>query len=168
MVDEENEWCEDDPLLRPAIYSLETNYQKDNSNSYLTIRWEGGLSYSSDYLLTDKKVFNRFKNDENDKDAKKNLVFKVYFVNNEWISRNLRETLGKPEYNKQLGDFSRMIRVQGVYNKDDNSKIYCWATKDKECQDSSAKEVRFCSTVIYSSPYQGIVNVCAIMTNYIE
>lgn len=70
------------------------------------------------------------------------------------------------------GRYWRFISWRGLYGKDWSDLHSCKKWLDtqngKTCGDDSAKEYRFCSTVIYSSPYQGIVNICAIMTNFLE
>lgn len=65
-----------------------------------------------------------------------------------------------------LWEYSRVITIQGLFDKTTGQKLTCTDTANSPCKSSSPKELRFCSTVFYTKPYQGIVNVCSIMTNF--
>lgn len=96
--------------------------------------------------------------------------YRLYFVDQKRVDdpnfTKLKKQ-GKIE-NTALWEYWRFIVWDGIYDKEGN-KLNCnKATPNPKCNDNSAKELRFCSTVIYSFPYQGIVNLCAIMTNFLE
>ena len=65
-----------------------------------------------------------------------------------------------------LWEYSRVITIQGLFDKTTGQKLTCTDTASSPCKSSSPKELRFCSTVFYTKPYQGVVNVCSIMTNF--
>lgn len=65
-----------------------------------------------------------------------------------------------------LWEYSRVITIQGLFDKTTGQKLTCTDTANSPCKSSSPKELRFCSTVFYTKPYQGVVNVCSIMTNF--
>ncbi len=70
--------------------------------------------------------------------------------------------------NWTIGDFYRSIRVDGLFSKSDNRALDCPKGNQTNCWDNSAKELRFCSSVFYNKPHQWYVEICAIMTNFIE
>lgn len=96
--------------------------------------------------------------------------YRLHFVDQKRVDASNFTKLkkqGKIE-NTALWEYWRFIVWGEIYDKEGN-KLNCnKITPDPKCNDNSAKELRFCSTVIYSFPYQGIVNLCAIMTNFLE
>ena len=68
--------------------------------------------------------------------------------------------------NTSLWEYSRVITIHGLFDKTTGQKLTCTNTANSPCKSSSPKELRFCSTVFYTKPYQGVVNVCSIMTNF--
>jgi len=75
-------------------------------------------------------------------------------------------------------EFYRYIAVDGLYRKDQNSvtKINCTKWSDNPlalgwttCWSwDIAKELRFCSVVVYTKPKQWRIQICSIMTNFEE
>ena len=65
-----------------------------------------------------------------------------------------------------LWEYSRVITIHGLFDKTTGQKLTCTDTPSSPCKSSSPKELRFCSTVFYTKPYKGVVNVCSIMTNF--
>ena len=71
------------------------------------------------------------------------------------------------EKNTSPWEYSRVITIHGLYDKESKKQLSCtYDHYDKECNSSSPKELRFCSTVFYTKPYQWVVNICSIMTNF--
>ena len=66
----------------------------------------------------------------------------------------------------QYWEYSRVITIHGLFDKTTGEKLTCNATASSPCKSSSPKELRFCSTVFYTKPYQWVVNICSIMTNF--
>lgn len=72
------------------------------------------------------------------------------------------------------GDYFRVITIEGLYPKRSNNPeaadlMTCDKGEDlNSCGSTSPKELRFCSTVIYTQPYQGQVRICALATNFLE
>jgi len=74
------------------------------------------------------------------------------------------------------GEFYRYIAVDGLYRKDKNNitKISCasWAatiwTTESCWSPDIAKELRFCSVVVYTRPKQGRIQICSLLTNFEE
>ena len=66
----------------------------------------------------------------------------------------------------QYWEYSRVITIHGLFDKTTGEKLTCNTTVTSPCKSSSPKELRFCSTVFYTKPYQWVVNICSIMTNF--
>lgn len=66
----------------------------------------------------------------------------------------------------QYWEYSRVITIHGLYDKETGGKLTCNTTASSPCKSSSPKELRFCSTVFYTTPYQWVINICSIMTNF--
>lgn len=66
----------------------------------------------------------------------------------------------------QYWEYFRVITIHGLFDKITGGKLTCNTTATSPCKSSSPKELRFCSTVFYTKPYQWVVNICSIMTNF--
>ena len=66
----------------------------------------------------------------------------------------------------QYWEYFRVITIHGLFDKTTGKKLTCNTTVTSPCKSSSPKELRFCSTVFYTKPYQWVVNICSIMTNF--
>ena len=78
----------------------------------------------------------------------------------------------KKKVSKKLGEFRRLIAVVGLYPKDgdkeDVSLLQCFSWNTWNCGDISPKELRFCSIVWYTQPYEWVVQLCTLMTNFMK
>mgnify|MGYP001678853614 FL=1 len=78
----------------------------------------------------------------------------------------------KQKVSKKLGEYRRLIAIVGLYpkswDKDDISLLQCFSWNTWDCGNSTPKELRFCSVVRYTQPYEGVVQVCSIMTNFLK
>lgn len=122
--------------------------------------------------------------EDNGDNPKNNEQFKLIYFKGKWIPLwmisghergfYLNSPKGNPscwaEYldatKNNLWEYSRVITIQGLFDKTTGQKLTCTDTASSPCKSSSPKELRFCSTVFYTKPYQGVVNVCSIMTNF--
>ena len=122
--------------------------------------------------------------EDNGDNPKNNDQFKLIYFKGKWIPLwmisghergfYLNSPKGNPscwaEYldatKNNLWEYSRVITIQGLFDKTTGQKLTCTDTASTPCKSSSPKELRFCSTVFYTKPYQGVVNVCSIMTNF--
>lgn len=71
-----------------------------------------------------------------------------------------------------LWSYYRAITIGSLQGKED-WELLKWCKNGgstslwgKKCGDSTPKELRFCSKVLYTHPYKGEVQVCSIMTNF--
>lgn len=170
-----NEGCEDDPWI-----TAHTNWvieeQLAQKDRYFSLTWWDGdqplfgqnVKPSDVYTLLDQKD-----------QTPQGTLYRLYLQGGKWIPHNVFEKLNAVEKdrvksNNKQGKFYRAIRVLGLYEKNSNrpdervNNGNCTNWFDNACGSSSAKELRFCSTVFYTHPYQGTVNICAIMTNFLE
>lgn len=177
LVDEGNDGCENDQRFAPGSrYAINTNWSKYFSLKDIT--WSGShstrmqhtanLVRDSQYL---KKQINKIEKDtsSNPNDAHRNYF--VHFVNGEWIDHQSFSKLTNEEQKKEiksLGHYRRFISWWGLYSKIWEKDLSFCQNGLQDCGNSTPKELRFCSTVIYTRPHQGIVNICSIMTNFFE
>lgn len=84
--------------------------------------------------------------------------------NSEWTNNCPFEYI--TQVNTTLWEYSRVITIHGLFDKTTGQKLTCTDTASSPCKSSSPKELRFCSTVFYTKPYKGVVNICSIMTNF--
>ena len=122
--------------------------------------------------------------EDNGDNPKNNDEFKLIYFKGKWIplwmisGHERGYYLNSPKGNhscwaeyldatkNNLWEYSRVITIQGLFDKTTGQKLTCTDTASSPCKSSSPKELRFCSTVFYTKPYQGVVNVCSIMTNF--
>lgn len=112
----------------------------------------------------------------------RNKIINENFLNDDYKLHLLN---GKRYNNKDLDNFTweniavwsyyRYIAVDWLYLKGwttNEKKLTCKKANDISewitCWDKSAKELRFCSIVIYTSPKFWAVQICSIMTNFEE
>ena len=192
MIDEGGDGCENDLWLWQGRYAL-FRTSEWNSNYYMLEQCEGpgvsnsirsnGIEQIANRVKKPEALKNRiqyltdllsYPEDPSDKTNPRNYL--LHSINGERVDHQNFNKLSDSEKQKEevsLGRYRRFITWDWLYNKDyyDNNPtelLGCKGYKEKKCISSDAKEFRFCSTVIYSSPYQGIVNLCAIMTNFVE
>lgn len=171
------QWCEESPWIGKGQRVIQQ--EEGNINLIKDARVQiSSTEERGDYGVRDKHIYGTLenegeKNSEGGQGISENpwKVYQLHNVEGEWIDhenfKNL-DPIKQQTENKKEGNFYRVIRVQGLFSKDDNSELICNNGSDSHCGDSSAKELRFCSTVIYTRPYQGMVNICSIMTNFQE
>ncbi len=177
MIDEGGDGCENDTLFgggsRYAIISTgEPNYYaiKRVSNGADDARaMDESKNLVNNYTKLWQQINNTTKRTQsNNSDPHWN--FRMHFVEGQRIDHDKFLELQKKGKTEALnqGIYRRWIAGWWIHSKKTGTFIKCITEQYPECKDASAKEFRFCSTVIYSSPYQGIVNLCAIMTNFVE
>lgn len=184
MIDEGNPGCEDDAWMLWGFWTLvkgnfgDVFLKKTSSKTFWTAMQEISLLIKNGLTLKEW-IKNHLIPAENDPTNSYNS-HRLYAVDAEWLSHenfiNLPDEL-KAKWNSTLGTYWRFIVIDGVYPKDsinhlDSTYKYCTKGDDLSqgelCWSSAPKELRFCSMVIYSAPYQGAVSICAVMTNYLE
>lgn len=99
----------------------------------------------------------------------------VVFYDGKWLSHAeyIKTDKNTQKLQRHLGSYYRDVLVYGIFPKDagssqDDRWSNCVRWTDHQCGNSSAKELRFCSVVVYSQPYQWIVALCSVMTNFLE
>ena len=99
-----------------------------------------------------------------------NWEYKMHFLSGQRYNNQDLDNFDGEE--KVMWDYRRYIAIDGLYRKSNNKKITCTKANDTNewitCWDDSAKELRFCSVVIYSRPKFWTVAICSIMTNFEE
>lgn len=169
IVDEGGDGCENDAWMSRWHWVLVTTdglrYYLDRQIPYRDQEW---WTYGVWY----PEIYSQMERNHQDKDS--DVRYMLHNINGNRISEQEFNNLSEEEKlleNPSGGNFYRVIRIQGLYPKSENAEstsLY-WCNKwDVTCGNSDPKELRFCSTVIYTHPYQGMVNVCSIMTNFLE
>lgn len=177
MIDEGGDGCENDTLFgggsryaiistgEPNYYAIKRASREDDSSR--------AMNESKNLVKDHKKLQQQIKaitkrTQNNNSDPHWN--FRMHFVEGQRIDHDKFLELQKKGKTEALnqGIYRRWIAGWWIHSKETGTFIKCITEQHPECKDASAKEFRFCSTVIYSSPYQGIVNLCAIMTNFVE
>ena len=101
----------------------------------------------------------------------------TYKLNMTWWNRYNSADENNVPWNDPLGwEFYRYIAVDWLYRKDKNNitKISCanWAAtiagSEKCWTPDIAKELRFCSVVVYTRPKQWRIQICSLITNFEE
>lgn len=110
-------------------------------------------------------------------------LYQLHFVDGQWIDQRAYEAYnaknGKaPQVDASKGKYLRFVRIDGLYPKNDpdpNQCLFCTKGSDRTtiadpalCGGNEAKELRFCSVVMYWKPYRGMVEICSMMTNFLE
>lgn len=99
-----------------------------------------------------------------------NDQFRLYsyswqFLSSQDLSKFSPDEQAKIKANTQQGVYYRVISIHGVFDKETGIELNCNVTPNL-CKSDTAKELRFCSTVFYTQPYQWVVNLCSILTNF--
>ena len=102
-------------------------------------------------------------------------AIRIVYYDGDFISADEYLNLPQVEKNKvsdQIWKYWRNIAIIGLYpknwDKNDLSLLQCFRWNIWQCWDSSPKELRICSIVLYTQPYEGIVQICSIMTNFLK
>lgn len=169
LVDEGNDGCESDQRIYKAHRALESTGTANTPYNF--------LEYHNPFLANSRnnRYWRWWTSIFQDLDTiEANQQLKLHFVNGEWISHKHLKALqdaGTPiNETTAMGNYYRLIRVWGLFGKtaaQTNHELTC-QNGLQDCGNSTPKELRFCSTVIYTRPHQGIVNICSIMTNFFE
>ena len=100
-----------------------------------------------------------------------NEAYKLHFLSGNWYNSWDLDNFSWEE--KAVWEYRRYIAVDWLYRKKDNRKLNCtsqlWNSSGEDgedCANSDAKELRFCSVVVYTRPKFWTVEICAIMTNF--
>jgi len=194
MVDEGNLGCEDDKRFSDIddyiierddekwYYYLAPENGRDVRQEIGNMGYNNGLHYNAHFFESSTRLINRLKlitsivNNPAHPEYAVYFPYKMHFVDGEWVSgRTFRKdpTAVQREV-KQYWTYRRFISIGWLYDKEtlgnDNFWLKCTNGLDNwwKCWDSSPKELRFCSNVYYSEPYQWAVRVCSIMTNFLK
>lgn len=101
-----------------------------------------------------------------------NEAYKLHFLSGNWY--NSWDLDNFPWEQVSVWEYRRYIAVDWLYQKtasdgslNNNKKISCdTSTSNPICTDGTAKELRFCSVVVYTRPKFWTVEICSIMTNF--
>lgn len=111
-----------------------------------------------------KTILDKFQalNDDNNK------AYRLYNISWAWLNHDAYEAAKTAEpalkEDESSGQYWRWIYVEGLYDKTNWETLNC--QNENSCNNDNAKELRFCSTVLYTKPYQGYVNICSLLTNF--
>ena len=180
MVDEGNLGCEDDEWIYPGEWSI---YQKDIQGNkyfstevvythpvyytnpmYLMMQTRKWIDQYEDYF---KKEWVRWRSSVRNDPLSKWWKHYLYFIDWEWKDRE-NFVWDVTKHRSPLGDYWRVISVNWVFDKNTGHLLHCEKWTEWNCWNSSPKEFRFCSIVVYTEPYLWFVNVCSIMTNFLK
>lgn len=184
MTDEGNPGCEDDAWMLWGFWTLVNGnwgdlfLKKTSSKVFWTAMQEISLLVKNGLTLkewmrthlvpAETDVTNSYNN------------HRLYAVGSQRLSHENFMALSnelEAKWDTDLGKYWRFIVIDGVYPKNSVNNLdatYRDCTKGGDfshgelCWSSAPKELRFCSMVMYSAPYQGVVSICAVMTNYLE
>ena len=96
-----------------------------------------------------------------------NEAYKLHFLSGNWYNSWDLDSFDWEDIS--VWEYRRYIAVDWLYKKtwSNNNKLDCrTSTYNVECNDGNAKELRFCSVVVYTRPKFWTVEICAIMTNF--
>ena len=101
-------------------------------------------------------------------------AYKLHFLSGNWYNNDDLDSFDWEEI--LVWEYRRYIAVDWLYSKlgGNNVKIHCPNSTTTDianwipitCWDDTAKELRFCSVVVYTRPKFWTVEICAIMTNF--
>lgn len=75
----------------------------------------------------------------------------------------------KEEALKHPQHYWSFITISDLHDMSNGGNVLdCERGNDGDCGNEGAKELRFCSVVFYTAPYEGAVVLCAMMTNFLE
>ncbi len=195
MVDEGNDGCANDRWFwwfdryyiekdeqHQNYYVVPINW--DTRTSPVGPRWPNGLAYEAEFFNSSARLDGQLALLDNTIRAKNpndgHRKYAVHFLDGERISHEeflriiARDPASAQRESKQYWTYWRFVTVGGLYDKNNvdyqNAGLVCknWLDDSGKCWDSSPKELRFCSIVLYTSPYRGITKVCSIMTNFMK
>lgn len=195
MVDEGNPGCEDDrwfgwidrhyiekDVQHQNYYVVPINW--DTRINPVGPRWSNGLDYEAEFFNSSTRlqgqlnVLTQVAQIKNYNDVHRKYA--VHFLDGERISHEeflraiARDPAAVQREEKQYWTYWRFVTVGGLYDKNNvdyqNAGLVCknWLDDSGKCWDSSPKELRFCSIVLYTAPYRGMVHICSIMTNFLK
>lgn len=111
-----------------------------------------------------KTILDKFQALNNDN----NKAYRLYNISWAWLSHDAFQAAQNENTNltedTNSGIYWRWIYVEGLYNKTNWETLTC--QNGNSCNNDNAKELRFCSIVLYTKPYQGYVNICSLLTNF--
>lgn len=195
MVDEGNDGCANDRWFwwfdrhyiekdekHQNYYVVPINW--DTRTSPVGPRWSNGLDYEAEFFNSSTRLNGQLNTltqvaqikNYNDLHRK----YAVHFLDGERISHEeflraiARDPAAAQREEKQYWTYWRFVTVGGLYDKNNldyqNAGLVCknWLDDSGKCWDSSPKELRFCSIVLYTAPYRGMVHICSIMTNFLK
>ncbi len=98
-------------------------------------------------------------------------AFKLHFLSGNWYNDQDLDSFEWEEIS--VWEYRRYIAIDWLYKKwsnNNNDYIECKKAEDigKTCWDNTAKELRFCSVVVYTRPKFWSVSICSILTNFEE
>ena len=99
-------------------------------------------------------------------------AYKLHFLSGNWYNNFDLDNFDWEEI--LVWEYRRYIAVDWLYKKGNNNseeldcKSACDIHDDCSCWNNTAKELRFCSVVVYTRPKFWTVAICAVMTNFEE
>ncbi len=95
-----------------------------------------------------------------------NEKFKLHFLNGRRYNHHDLNSFTWEDI--AVWEYRRYIAIDWLYKKETDEKINCTKAWDLggECWNNLAKELRFCSIVIYTKPKFWAVQICSILTNF--
>lgn len=161
-MDEKDPGCADDPRITAWRRVIEgTTWQKltqINGINAINAKEEQENLLGSEM----RTVLNNFQN------LTDNQRYHIYNISWAWLNHDAYEAAKTANPNltedTSSGKYWRWIYVEGLYDKTNGGELDC--SQNNNCNNNTAKELRFCSTVLYTKPYQGYVNICSLLTNF--
>ena len=99
-----------------------------------------------------------------------NSAYKLHFLSGNWYNDQDLESFTWEEI--AVGEYRRYIAIDWLYKKGNNNheSLDCKKAEDltNTCWNSDAKELRFCSVVVYTRPKFWTVSICSVITNIEE
>lgn len=160
-TDNNNDGCQNDPWISPWRRTL-----WDINNPKLSWMNIPDVDIEQKKLLWSemKTILDKFQALNNDN----NKAYRLYNISWAWLSHDAFQAAQNENTNltedTNSGIYWRWIYVEGLYNKTNWETLTC--QNGNSCNNDNAKELRFCSIVLYTKPYQGYVNICSLLTNF--
>lgn len=183
MVDEAQPGCEDDPWMREWWYvvSLKTIPNTENRyyhalprETYDTLVSNNHLpsqkTWDMKYGWRDSGIFRVVDWDmPHDDIGEKSGMLIVKDGKALTASEILDQSITTGDLYQSSQWYWRNIHITGLYDKKNWAKLeHCPSGNRSHCETDEAKELRFCATVWSVKPHQVMVNICAVMTNFLK
>jgi len=149
LVDDGSVWCENDTWMWSWNYTIVEVW---STSKYFVLSWVNWGWFDLSKWMSWNNISYR-------------LCFSSgYWKACPWADRN--------EWFSSEGIFLRQITGKWVFLKNTNTAgwdyIPCTDWTTNQCGSNTAKEYRFCSRVWYMGGTQGEIEICSLMTNFLE